>query len=107
MVDRPILTTGQIAKRWNRSRGYVRSLIKSRKLIPLPEIRDEPKWYIVNLEEVLRFEKLEFEKQKHEDEVRLENLRITYLAKMLGGIDRRYVKPYLEPDEPPDLWQPV
>ncbi|MGB8708060.1 MAG: hypothetical protein WCD72_09005 [Dehalococcoidia bacterium] len=55
----------------------------------------------------MRFEKLEFEKQKHEDEVRLENLRITYLAKMLGGIDRRYVKPYLEPDEPPDLWQPV
>jgi len=119
MVDLQILTTGQIAQRWHRSIGYIRRLIHDGKLLPLPRysgdntpprLRRDRAWYVVDLPEVLRFEPLELEKQKHEDEVRFKNLKITLVAKALGGIDRRYAKIYFEPepsDEPPDLWQPV
>lgn len=85
MVACQILKTGEIAKRWHRSREFVQSLIRSGKLQPVRRW-EERAHYRVSLDEVLIVEQqlaqAELERQKN-----------TALAKMLG-INKRYVKGY-------------
>ncbi len=84
-MNNQILTTGEIADRWDCSQEFVRSLIRNGKL--RPEKRwDELEHYRISLEEVLKTE-YQLVQSNFDSDI------ITLLTKALG-VNRRYAREY-------------